>query len=232
MKVLVIIPAYNEEKNITQVVDNLKSICPSYDYIVINDESKDNTLQVLQNNKYNYLNMPINLGIGGVIQCGYQYAWENVYDIAIQLDGDGQHDPRYLCKAVSLIEEGKADIVIGSRFISKEGFQSSFMRRFGIKFLSTLIKVVCGANVKDVTSGYRIVNRKFIGVYAREYAQDYPEPEAIVAAKMYKARIKEIPVVMSERAEGESSISAMDSVIYMVKVSLAIIFYRFSFKFR
>lgn len=230
LSVLVIIPAYNEALNIVKTVMDLKNKCPDYDYIVINDCSRDDTLQVLQDNDFNYLNLPTNLGIGGAVQCGYMYAAENDYDVAIQMDGDGQHDPKYYPDAVKLIQDGEADIVIGSRFITNEGFQTSFMRRFGIKFLSSLINMVCQQKVKDVTSGYRAINRKYIDIFAREYAQDYPEPEAIVAAKLKGARIKEIPVIMREREGGESSISPLKSVVYMCKVSLAIIFSRLTIK--
>lgn len=226
ISVLVIIPAYNEELNIYNTVADLKNNCPYYDFVVVNDCSRDNTLQVLKNNDFNYLNLPTNLGIGGAVQCGYMYAAENGYDVAIQMDGDGQHDPKYYPEAVKIIENDEADIVIGSRFITNEGFQTSFMRRFGIRFLSGLINLVCHQRVRDVTSGYRIVNRKYIELFAKDYAQDYPEPEAIIAAKLKGARITEIPVVMREREGGESSISPLKSVVYMVKVSLAIIFSR------
>lgn len=225
-KVLVIIPAYNESKSILNTVEKLKLSCPDFEYVVINDCSTDDTLEVLENNNINHLSLPTNLGIGGAVQCGYKYAKENGYDIAIQMDGDGQHNPQYYPSGVALIENGEADIVIGSRFIEKEGFQTSFMRRLGIKFLSGLLYITCHAKVKDVTSGYRIINRKYIELFADEYAQDYPEPEAIIAAKLNGARIKEIPVIMNEREEGVSSISPLKSVVYMIKVSLAIIFYR------
>ena len=230
LSVLVIIPAYNEELNIYNTVLDLKKKCPNYDYVIINDCSKDNTLKVLKDNCFSYINLPTNLGIGGAVQCGYMYAAENGYDIAIQMDGDGQHDPKYYPEAVKLIEDDEADIVIGSRFITNEGFQTSFMRRFGIRFLSGLINLMCHEKVKDVTSGYRVVNRKYLELFAKEYAQDYPEPEAIIAAKLKNARIREIPVVMREREKGESSISPLKSIVYMIKVSLAIIFSRMTIK--
>lgn len=230
MKSLIIIPAYNEELNIESVIDSISEAGCDYDYLVVNDSSTDGTEEVLNQNSFNYVSLPVNLGIGGAVQTGYKYARDNGYDVAIQMDGDGQHNPEYYKEAVDIIAQGGADIVIGSRFIEKEGFQTSFMRRFGIKLLSILIKIVCGETVRDVTSGYRIVNRKFIEYFAEEYAQDYPEPEAIVAAKLNGAVIKEIPVIMNEREEGESSISPLKSVIYMIKVTLAIIFYRFTVK--
>lgn len=228
MKVLIIIPAYNEQENIEKVVNNIIDNYKQFDYIVINDCSSDKTKQILENNSYNHINLPVNLGIGGGVQTGYKYALEHNYDVAIQMDGDGQHDPKFLSDIIKYMENNDADIIIGSRFIEKEGFQSTTMRRVGINFLSTLIKFVSGKKIKDVTSGYRIVNKKFIDIYSKEYAQDYPEPEAIVNAAMYDARILEYPVIMFERNGGESSISPIKSMYYMIKVSIAIILYRMS----
>lgn len=229
MKVLIIIPAYNEERSIRQVIDKLVKEYPRFDYIVVNDCSLDRTKYVLQENSYEYISIPVNLGIGGGVQTGYKYALEKGYDIAIQMDGDGQHDSQYFGEIVDIIQKGDADIVIGSRFITKEGFQSTKFRRIGIDFLSNLIKLVTGIRVKDVTSGYRAVNKKFIEIYAKEYAQDYPEPEAIVNAAMHNGKILEYPVIMKERMEGESSISTLKSAYYMIKVSIAIILYRITF---
>ncbi|MGN0437440.1 MAG: glycosyltransferase family 2 protein [Lachnospiraceae bacterium] len=230
MKILVIIPAYNEEETILNVIKKLNKDCKRADYIVINDCSTDHTLVKLKEANASYLNLPLNLGIGGGVQAGYKYAYENGYDIAIQIDGDGQHDTAYLEKVIAPIENGEADIVIGSRFITKEGFQSSGMRRFGIKFLSTLIRICCGTKVQDVTSGFRAVNRKGISLYAKDYPVDYPEPEAIVKASVMGYRIKEVPVIMKEREAGESSISPFKSIYYMIKVSVAIVICRISSK--
>lgn len=190
---------------------------------MINDCSVDQTDAVLRKIHASYVKLPVNLGIGGAVQTGYLYALQNQYDVAVQIDGDGQHDTLYLKTVIQPIIEGKADIVIGSRFLDKKGFQSSQMRRFGIGFLSRLIKICCGAEIKDVTSGFRAVNRKFIQLYANEYAMDYPEPIAIVRAALEGARIVEAPVVMKERQGGKSSISARKSFYYMIKVSLDII---------
>lgn len=230
MKVLVIIPAYNEEESILNVINKLKADCEGADYVVINDCSTDNTLKKLEAAGASYLNLPLNLGIGGGVQTGYKYALKNGYDIAIQIDGDGQHDTAYLKDVITPIEAGEADIVIGSRFITKEGFQSSGMRRLGIKFLSTLIRMCCTTKVQDVTSGFRAVNREGIRLYAKEYPVDYPEPEAIVKASVMGLRIKEVPVIMKEREAGESSISPLKSVYYMIKVSIAILLCRISSK--
>ncbi len=230
MKILVIIPAYNEEASILQVIQKLKKDCPRADYVVINDCSSDDTLLKLEDADASYINLPLNLGIGGGVQTGYKYALKNNYDIAIQIDGDGQHDTKYLEDVITPIERGEADVVIGSRFITKEGFQSSGMRRMGINFLSRLIRLCCGTKVHDVTSGYRAVNKQGIKLYAGEYPVDYPEPEAIVKASVMGMRIKEVPVIMQERKTGKSSISAFSSVYYMIKVSLAIILCRISSK--
>ena len=230
MKSLVIIPAYNEEKSIISVINKLNKDYPSADYLVVNDCSKDDTLKKLKENDTNYVNLPLNLGIGGGVQTGYKYAKDNGYDIAIQIDGDGQHDTAYLKAVIEPIEKGQADIVIGSRFINKEGFQSSGLRRVGIKFLSKLIQICCGTKVLDVTSGFRAVNRKYIEEYAKDYPVDYPEPEAIVKSSLSGARIMEVPVIMKERENGESSISPLKSIYYMIKVSLAIILCRLTQK--
>ena len=237
IRTLLIIPCYNEGKNISKVIQAIEnyillnsSLLETHgiiiDYIVINDCSKDNTLDVLMCNRYNYLKLPVNLGIGGGVQTGYIYAKENGYDIAIQHDGDGQHDPKYFVDLISIIEFEAADIVVGSRFIDKKGFQSTWLRRFGIIFLSKLIYLCSGVKVYDVTSGYRAVNRKYIEFFATCYAQDYPEPESLIEAALNNAKIVETPVVMHERKEGKSSINALGSLYYMVKVSLAILLHR------
>lgn len=226
MKVLVIIPAYNEQENIIRVIQDIQNNSTNVDYIVINDCSKDNTKKVLLQNGINFVDLPINLGIGGGVQAGYRYALENDYDIAIQFDGDGQHDAKYINNLIAPIENGQANVVIGSRFLEKEGFQSSILRRFGINFLSGLIYFLCGIRVHDVTSGMRAVDKKMIALFAEQYAQDYPEPEAILASGMVGAKIKEVPVQMRERMAGESSISAWKSVYYMIKVSIALIIER------
>lgn len=226
MKILILVPAYNEEENIFNTIQDIIFKAPDVGYIVINDCSKDGTKAVLKENNIPYLDLPINLGIGGGVQAGYLYAMEHDYDIAIQFDGDGQHDASYIKDLIAPIESGHADVVIGSRFIEKKGFQSSAMRRMGINFLSGMIKLLCGVKVKDVTSGMRAVNKKMICEFARNYAQDYPEPEAILSAGLMGARIVEVPVCMHERQNGVSSINTIKSVYYMIKVSLALIIER------
>ena len=231
-KVLLIIPAYNEEESLRSLIEEIKTVCPYVDYLVVNDCSSDDTERLLEELGANYITLPCNMGIGGAVQSGYRYAAQNGYDIAIQIDGDGQHDVRFVKDMVKLIEDKQADVVIGSRFIDKEGFQSSQARRIGIRILSVLIRLMCGAKVKDVTSGFRAVNRRFIELFAENYPDDYPEPEVIVTTKLYGAVIKELPVVMRERTTGKSSINLKRSIYYMIKVSLAIIICRISLGFR
>ncbi len=230
--VLIIIPAYNEAENIENIVDEITTGYPQYDYVVVNDGSSDDTARILKRRGYNHINCPINLGIGGAIQTGYRYAKENDYEIAVQIDGDGQHDPAYIGEIIEPILKGEADYVIGSRFVNKEGFQSSFTRRLGIRFLSAFITVLCLRHVKDVTSGFRAVNRFFINIFADSYPIDYPEPEAIMDAVMRRKRILELPVVMRERETGKSSINMRKSVYYMIKVTLDIFVCRISYGIR
>lgn len=230
MKPLIIIPAYNEAENIEATIKDLRIHCPGADYLVINDCSTDNTKEILTRMGASFVDLPVNLGIGGGVQTGYRYASEHDYDIAIQFDGDGQHMAKYIKDLVAPIESGQANVVIGSRFIAKEGFQSSAMRRFGIGFLSTLIHVLCGVRVKDVTSGFRAVDKRMIKLFADNYAQDYPEPEAILSSGLQGARIVEMPVEMRARQGGVSSISPAKSVYYMVKVSLALFLSRISYQ--
>ena len=231
-EILIIIPAYKEADNIENLVNNIINNCPQYDYVIVNDGSKDATRFICQKNGYNFIDLPINLGIGGAVQAGYKYAERESYTIAIQIDGDGQHDISQIDKVIKPLQDGRADIVIGSRFIQKEGFQSSSLRRMGIRFLSGLIWMCTGKKILDVTSGYRAVNKKFIEIYAENYPSDFPEPEAIVAAIMHKGKVMEVPVSMKERQTGTSSIHAWKSVYYMIKVSLAILVCRISFGIR
>lgn len=232
VRILVIIPAFNEQDNIVKAIQDLNDNYPEADYVVINDCSTDHTREILNGNGYNYVDLPINLGIGGSVQTGFLYAAEHDYDIAVQMDGDGQHNASYIDKLVLPIVSGKADMTIGSRYVEKEGFQSSALRRIGINFLSTLIKACTGTRICDVTSGFRAFNRKCIRLFSDEYAQDYPEPEAIVRAVCNGMSIVEVPVVMNARTSGSSSIFGLKSIYYMIKVSMAIILLRLTLKKR
>ncbi len=222
MKKLAIIPAYNEEKSILQVVEDIRQNAPGFDYVVINDCSTDNTKEVCRGNGLNFVDMPVNLGIGGAVQTGYRYAAENGYEIAVQFDGDGQHDAAYLNEMAEYLVDNECDMVIGSRFIKKEGFQSSVMRQMGIRYFRVLIKLLTGKVITDATSGMRMVGRDLICEFANDYPRDYPEPESTTAMLLKKKKIEEYPVKMRARSEGVSSISPLKSVYYMIKVSLSI----------
>lgn len=232
LKVLLIIPAYNEQENILQVCKNIEQFSDELDYIVINDGSKDNTLKILQENNLNHINLINNLGIGGAVQTGYKHAYENNYDIAIQFDGDGQHDVNYVPNICKPLVEGQADMCIGTRYLDKSAskFQSTFMRRLGANIISFFIKICCKKKITDPTSGFRAVNKKVIEEFAKNYPTEYPEPESTVWLLVNGHKVEEVPVSMNERTGGVSSIRLWKTVDYMVKVVSAIIIDSISFK--
>ena len=228
MKVLVIIPAYNEEKNILNTCTSISKIKSNLDftldYIVINDGSIDNTKTVCEENKLSVINLIHNLGIGGAVQTGYIYAYQNDYDIAIQFDGDGQHDANYIKDLVEPIVNSKANMTIGSRYVKKlSEFKSTKIRQVGIKFLSFILKITTKKKIYDMTSGFRAVDKNIIKLFAKDYPNDYPEPETIVTVIKKGYNVLEIPVKMHERVHGKSSITPIRSIYYMVKVSYAMI---------
>ena len=226
MKKLVIIPAYNEKQSIIFTVEDIKKHAPDFDYVIINDCSTDNTMDICRYNGYNVLNLPINLGIGGAVQTGYLYAYNHGYDIAVQFDGDGQHRAEYLDPMADFLVDKQLDMVIGSRFIANEGFQSTWIRRIGIRYFTILIKLLSGKTITDPTSGLRMCNRKTIEMFANEYPRDYPEPESNMRLIRHKRKIEEVPVEMRDRHGGVSFISPLRSVYYMIKVTLAVIIER------
>ena len=229
MKILLIIPAYNEEKSILKVYKNILKYNnehnTKYDVIVINDGSSDSTEQILTNNSIPHINLINNLGIGGAVQTGYMYASRMGYDIAVQFDGDGQHDISYVCDIIRPIIDKKADMVIGSRFVDSKSseFKSSFLRRIGINLISFFIKIVCGKKIYDTTSGFRAVNKKLIDLFSMHYPSEYPEPVSNARILKRKYVIREVPVSMNEREGGVSSIRAWKNVYYMFNVIVSII---------
>jgi glycosyltransferase involved in cell wall biosynthesis len=227
-KIAVVIPAYNEESSIGDVVGEVNRVALSHQLnlrvVVVNDCSTDDTAGVLQTLSCTALHLPINLGIGGAVQTGIKYALRKGFDMAVQIDGDGQHPPSAIPVLVEAMEANCLDVVIGSRFIDKQGFQSTRMRRSGIAFFRFLNRRLCGVDITDNTSGFRLLNRKAMIVVDEYYPDEYPEPEAIVLFAKNGFRIGEVPVVMRERQGGVSSIGALSSVYYMVKVTLAVIF--------
>ncbi len=226
MKKLVIIPAYNECGSILKAVRDIREHAPGFDYVVINDCSTDETLDICRKYGLNHVNLSVNLGIGGAVQTGYIYGCQYGYDMAVQFDGDGQHDGAYLEMMAERLLETGSDMVIGSRFIEREGFQSSGLRRIGIWYFSMLLLLLTGKRVTDPTSGMRMVNREVMRIYAQNYPKDYPEPESVMAILRMGKKVTEVPVVMKERKEGTSSIGGFRSAYYMIKVTLAILMER------
>lgn len=231
-KILIIIPAYNEEKNILRTYDEIKKYNEKnktkYDVIVINDGSTDNTEKILQLNNIPHICLPANLGIGGAVQTGYKYAYYNDYDIAIQYDGDGQHDINYVKKIIKPILDDKKDFIIGSRFVEDlSKFKTTKSRRMGISILSFFIKLMSGKKIYDTTSGFRAANKKIIEEFAKEYPQEYPEPITNLELVKKGYRVDEIAVNMRERKEGKSSIHTWKNAYYMINVCLSIIVFGF-----
>jgi glycosyltransferase involved in cell wall biosynthesis len=224
MKTLLIIPAYNEEESIQKTVQTV--IDSGYDYIIINDGSSDSTKQILKKNQYNHINLIFNLGIGGAVQTGYKYALENNYDIAVQFDADGQHDISFVDKLIKPIVNHQANLVVGSCFIDKsiKNRRSSKIRRFGIHFLSNVIKVFSGKRIHDPTSGFRAADLQVIKRFALNYPLEYPEPVSnFELLKSTHLKIKEVPVKMNKRTGGKSSISPWKTIYAGINVLLSII---------
>ena len=222
-KVLIIIPAYNEARSLPTLIANLTSRCPQYDVVVINDGSTDDTVRVVSESRARLVTLPCNLGIGGAMQTGFQMARDEGYDVAVQVDGDGQHPPDQVQLLVKAVLQSGCDLAIGSRFLAKDGFQSTIGRRLGIRFFSRWLSVLCHTRITDATSGFRAFSRRAIRLLSRNYAEDYPEAEAILVLHRAALRICEVPVQMSARSEGRSSIGGLSSVVYMLKVSLSIL---------
>ncbi len=222
MKVLVIVPAYNEEKSLPSVIRELRESVPSADVLVVNDGSKDATARVARDSGVSVLDLPFNLGIGGAVQSGYLYALRNNYDIAVQFDGDGQHVGKEVIKLLHPLEEGAADMVIGSRFLVPGEYKAPAFRMVGIWIFSFVLSRVMGTSVTDSTSGFRAVNRSVIEFFARNYPDDYPEVVSLVLLHRVNKRIMEVPVVMRERTGGKSSITPLRSIYYMTKVLIAV----------
>jgi len=223
LKVLTIIPAYNEEKSIADVISQIKLNLPEIDIVAVNDGSSDATSAKAESAGARVINLPFNLGIGGAMQTGYLYAKNNKYDIAIQVDGDGQHNPVYIHNLMEPIIEGKVDMVIGSRFIKKTYYKPSLARKAGIVFFSSLVRFLTNQKVKDATSGFRVVNKEIIQYFSNYYPTDYPEVDVLV--KLYRKGFKviEMPVEMQERKTGKSSITPLRSIYYMVKVTISLL---------
>jgi glycosyltransferase involved in cell wall biosynthesis len=221
-KILVIIPAYNEEASLPGVIQDLREHIPAADVLVVNDGSIDDTAQIARNIDVKVLDLPFNLGIGGAVQAGYLYAERNAYDIAVQFDGDGQHLGSEIKKLLEPLEEQRVDLVVGSRFLAIGGYKAPLFRKMGIGIFSFVLSRILGITVTDSTSGFRAANRRVIEFFAHTYPDDYPEVEALVLLHKVGLRMTEVPVTMRERTGGKSSITPIRSAYYMTKVLMAI----------
>lgn len=222
-KILIIIPAFNEEASIGKVIDGIRECLPEADIVIVNDGSKDKTSQLAREKGTVVLDLPYNMGIGAAMQTGYIFAKQNGYNLACQVDGDGQHCPEELKRLIEPILNGKCDMVIGSRYLKKNGFQSTLPRRIGSRFLSLVLLFITGKKITDPTSGFRAVNKNLIDIFAEEYPSDYPEPEALIQLHKKNLNYQEIPATMHKRESGTSSINTMQAVYYMIKVTLSLI---------
>jgi glycosyltransferase involved in cell wall biosynthesis len=222
VRALVVVPAWNEERDLPAVLEELRRVVPGWDVCVVDDGSSDGTARAAEAAGAVVLRLPVNLGIGGAVQTGYLWARERGYEVVAQIDGDGQHDPSYLAVAIDRIRAG-ADLVIGSRYLGNGGFQSTALRRAGTRYLSWFLRLRCGARVSDPTSGFRVAGPRAIALFAANYPNDYPEPEAIAVATRRGLAVEEIPVVMRKRGHGTTSIGPARTVYYLLKVSVALL---------
>ncbi|MBI3763230.1 MAG: glycosyltransferase family 2 protein [Chloroflexi bacterium] len=222
-RLLVVIPAYNEEASLGRVIANVRQSAPEADVLVINDGSTDRTAEVAETAGARVITLPFNLGIGAAMQTGFLFARDFGYDFAVQVDGDGQHDPREIPDILAPVVAGEADVAAGARYIEDRGYITPGLRRFGIVLLATAISIITRRRVTDPTSGFRASNRKAICFCALHYPSDYPEPESVVLFRQARLKMIEVPVTMNPRYGGQSSITPFRSFYYMVKVFLAIL---------
>src|SRR5687768_13704511 len=222
-RVLVIIPAFNEEASLARVIGKVREAVPTADIAIVNDGSTDKTAQIADELGVVVLNLTHNLGIGSAMQTGFLYACRQEYDLAIQVDGDGQHDPSEIGELIQHLRADDADVVIGSRYIEDRGYITPWPRRVGIIILSTIISAIVRQRITDPTSGFRVINKRTIEFCAKDYPFDYPEPESVVIFKRSRLKVKEIPVTMNPQYGGQSSITPFRSLYYMIKVILAIV---------
>ncbi len=222
-RVVAVVPAYDEEDAIAGVVDEIRAFDPAIDVVVVDDGSRDSTADAAAAAGAIVVRLPFNLGIGAAVQTGFRYALEQGYDVAVRLDGDGQHDPAELPKLLGPLERGEADVVTGSRFRGDDGgYRPPLGRRLGITWFAKLVTLLSRQRVTDTTSGFQALNRPAIALFARDYPSDYPEVEATVLLLKHRLRLTEVPVEMRERETGSSSITVLRSLYYAIKVTLAL----------
>jgi glycosyltransferase involved in cell wall biosynthesis len=219
---IAIVPAYNEAQNIGRLLEELHEFDPDLDVVVVSDGSHDRTADVARSHGAFVVSLPFNLGIGGAVQTGFQFARANGYELVVRCDGDGQHDPSELPKVLAPVLAGDADIAVGSRFVSTDGYQSSAARRVGIRLLAAVVSAIARQRVTDTTSGFQALNRRALELFAADYPHDYPEVEGMVMTIKHRLRLVEVPVRMRGREHGRSSITALRSIYYMAKVLVAL----------
>jgi hypothetical protein len=219
---IAIVPARNEEGSVAGVVEQIRAFDADMEVVVVDDGSADRTAVVAAAVGARVVRLPFNLGIGGAVQTGFRFALENGFDVAVRLDGDGQHDPRELPALLGPLLADEADIVVGSRFTGQGEYRPPLARRLGIRLFARVVSALVGQRVTDTTSGFQALNRRAIALFAADYPHDYPEVEATVMVFKHRLRLREVPVAMREREAGGSSITPLRSVYYMLKVSLAL----------
>jgi glycosyltransferase involved in cell wall biosynthesis len=222
LRTLAIVPALNEERAVGRVIEEIREYDPEIAVLVVDDGSHDRTALVAEAMGARVVRLPFNLGIGGAMQTGFRYAFDHGFDVAVQVDGDGQHAPAELGKLLAPLWADEADMVVGSRFTGERSYRAPFFRRVGIAVFAGVISLIARQRVTDTTSGFRAVNRKGIALFAADYPHDYPEVEATLMVHRHRLRLAEVPVAMRDRQAGQSSITALRSVYYMAKVLLAI----------
>jgi len=225
-RTLVVVPAYNEEKSILDVVHRIRKTQPGIDVLVINDHSTDGTEHILLQHRINHVSLPVNLGIGGAVQTGFLFARDHDYDVVVQVDGDGQHPPEQITELTTMLTKCELDVVIGSRYLAGSRIVSSHARRLGGAVLGTLIFIATGKRVTDPTSGFRAYSRRVLDYLCWLYPQEYPEPISVMELILQGYRIEEVPIIMEERRFGRSSITGLNVFFYMLKVMFSIIIVR------
>jgi glycosyltransferase involved in cell wall biosynthesis len=221
---LAIVPAYNEAGSVAHTVAEIHEHAADFDVLVIDDGSTDDTAEIAERAGARVIRMPFNVGIGGAMQCGYMYARDNAYEVAVQVDGDGQHDPRDIPRLLAELAKGDVEMITGSRFLARTGgYRSSATRRVGIRLFDSILSLITHQRITDPTSGFRMSGRQAIELFARDYPPDYPEVEAIMLLHAHRLKTREIAVAMRPRTSGRSTISRSVPAYYMIKVILAVL---------